>query len=238
MLADSEVQRALVVVAHPDDVDFGLAGTVAVWTAAGIAVTYCIITDGAAGGYDPAFPRERIKELREEEQRAAAAVVGVSDVRFLGYLDGQLTVSYQLRADLSRVIRSVRPRRLACQSPFRTFDRIGINHPDHIAAGETTLQAVYPDARNPFAHPQLLEEGLEPWVVEEVWIGGSERPNHWVDVTDTFAAKLAAIRSHASQLPDPGRVEEWLRPRLGAQAQAAGFGEGRLAEAFHVMPTG
>jgi LmbE family N-acetylglucosaminyl deacetylase len=237
VLDDAEVERALVVVAHPDDVDFGLAGTVAQWTAAGIAVTYCVITDGAAGGFDPSLPRERIAEVRKAEQQAAAAEVGVSDVRFLDYLDGQLTVTYELRADLSRVIRSVRPRRLACQSPHRTFDRIGINHPDHIAAGEAALQAVYPDARNPFAHPQLLADGLEPWVVEEVWVSASERPNHWVDVTDTFAAKLAAIKRHASQLPDPGRVEGWLRPRLAAQAHAAGLGEDRLAEAFHVMPT-
>lgn len=236
MMIRETAERILVVVAHPDDVDFGLAGTVATWTAAGQTVRYCVVTDGDAGGFDPAVPRPRIAGIRRAEQRAAAERVGVSEVTFLGYPDGRLEVSLALRAALTRVIREVRPHRLVCQNPHRGFDRIGIDHPDHMACGEAALQAVYPDARNPFAHPELA--GLPAWTVGEVWLAGSEAPNHWVDVTEHFDAKISAIRCHASQLPDPDAVQGWLRPRLAAAASAAGLPPGRLAEAFRVMPTG
>ena len=130
-------------------------GTIATWTRAGVEVTYCIVTDGDAGGFDPLVPRSEIPGIRRAEQRAAAAVVGVSDVRFLGYVDGELAVSHDLRRDISRVIRQVRPQRMLVQSPERNWKRIQASHPDHLAAGEAAIQAVYPDARNPFAHPAL-----------------------------------------------------------------------------------
>jgi LmbE family N-acetylglucosaminyl deacetylase len=125
VLEDSQVSRVLVVTAHPDDVDFGAAGTVARWVDAGIAVTYCVITDGDAGGFDPAVPRSEIPGIRRAEQVAAAAAVGVTDVRFLGYRDGELTVTHGLRRDLSRVIREVRPDRMLIQSPERNWSRGG-----------------------------------------------------------------------------------------------------------------
>src|SRR3954454_7441733 len=150
MLDDAEIQRALVITAHPDDVDFGAAGTVATWTDAGVKVTYCVVTDGDAGGFDVAVPRDRIGQIRQEEQRAAAAEVGVSDVVFLGYPDGRLEMSFDLRRDIARVIREVQPQRVFCQSPQRNMVRIPASHPDHLAAGEATLCAIYPDARNPF----------------------------------------------------------------------------------------
>ena len=154
------------VTAHPDDVDFGAAGTVAAFTAAGVEVTYCIVTDGDAGGSDRPMPRVEMAALRQDEQRAAAAVVGVSDVRFLGHPDGMVQATLELRRDISRVIRQVRPERVITQSPERNWDAIFASHPDHLAAGEAAVCAVYPDARNPFAHPELLdEEGLEPWSV-------------------------------------------------------------------------
>jgi LmbE family N-acetylglucosaminyl deacetylase len=239
VLDEAEVDRALVVTAHPDDVDFGAAGTIAAWTARGVAVTYCIVTDGQAGGFDPHVPRERIPAIRRAEQVAAAALCGVTDVRFLGYVDGELTVSHDLRRDVSRVIRQVRPDRMIIQSPERYWSRIGASHPDHLAAGEAAIQAVYPDARNPFAHPTLLaDEGLEPWTVREVWLMADPHPDHWVDVTDTLEAKLEAIEAHSSQMQEGRDVREFVRGFLAGAAQAAGFGEGRFAEAFRVVSTG
>lgn len=232
------VSRVLAVMAHPDDIDFGAGGTVRAMTDAGISVSYAIITNGDAGGFDPALPREQIPQIRQAEQRAAGAVLGVDDIRFLGYRDGELHVTHDLRRDISRVIRQVRPDRMIIQSPDRNWERITASHPDHLAAGEAAIQAVYPDARNPFAHPSLLQdEGLEDWAVPEVWVMGGPTPNHWVDVTETFDDKLAAIGSHASQLPDPSMIQERVRMWLTTQAQRGGLPEGRLAEAFMVVST-
>src|SRR6266508_404309 len=138
MLDDDQVERALVIVAHPDDVDFGAAGTVSTWTGAGIDVTYCIVTDGDAGGFDPSVPRTEIPGIRRSEQRAAAEAVGAAEVVFLGYPDGRLEATLALRRDLSRVIRQVRPQRVVSQSPERNFQRIYASHPDHLAAAEAT----------------------------------------------------------------------------------------------------
>ncbi len=238
MLSESEVTRILVITAHPDDVDFGVAGSVARWIAEGRRVSYCVITDGDAGGFDPTVPRSDIPGIRRAEQEAAAKVVGVSDVTFLGYPDGRLTPSIELRRDLSRVIRRVRPDRVVCQSPQRIWERIFASHPDHLAAGEAALAAVYPDARNPFAHPELLDAGLEEWAVSEVWVMASERHNRFVDVTDVFDRKVAALRHHESQMPGVrGELEQMLRNWLRPQAVEAGFGDDRLAEAFWVMDT-
>jgi LmbE family N-acetylglucosaminyl deacetylase len=239
-LPDDQIERILVVVAHPDDVDFGAAGTVARWTEAGIEVAYCMVTSGDAGGFDDT-PRHQMAALREAEQRAAAAAVGVKDVTFLGYPDGRLAASHELRRDLARQIRRVRPQRVLGASPERNWDRIGVSHPDHLAAGEATLCAVYPDARNPFAHPELLaEDGLAEWTVSEVWMmaAPSALVNHAVDITDTFDRKVAALRAHASQTAHMADLPGMLRQRLAAAARQAGLPEGRLAEMFHVINTG
>ena len=234
-----KVERALVVVAHPDDIDFGAAGTVASWVDEGIEVTYLLCTDGDAGGFDPAVPREDIAGIRQDEQRAAAKEVGVTDVRFLGYPDGRLVPSFELRRDISRVIRQVRPQRLLMQSPEINWERIGASHPDHRAAGEATLNAVYPDARNPFTHVELLQdEGLEAWTVHDVWVmaaGQSGGANRWVDVTDTFDRKVAALRRHVSQTAHMDDLEGMLRGWLGANAVTGGLPDGRLAESFRVV---
>ncbi len=239
MSEDEKVERALVVTAHPDDVDFGAGGTVAAWTAEGIEVSYCICTDGDAGGFDPAVPRDQIAGIRQAEQRAAAKELGVEDVVFLGYPDGRLLVTVELRRDISRVIRQKRPQRMLIQSPERNWERIYASHPDHLAAGEAAISAVYPDARNPFAHLDLAAEGLEAWTVDEVWVmgGTSAGPNRYVDVTDTFARKLAALRAHDSQTAHMDDLEDRLRSWLTANATAAGLADGRLAEAFRVVPT-
>src|SRR5262249_11041684 len=155
MLADSEIERILVIAAHPDDLDFGSAGTIARWTDAGIEVGYCIVTDGDAGGHDESGARAEVAPLRRAEQAAAAKQVGVEDVRFLGYPDGRVEPTLGLREDLARVIRQVRPDRVVCPTPERNYARIGVSHPDHRAVGSAALDAVYPDARNPFAFPGL-----------------------------------------------------------------------------------
>jgi LmbE family N-acetylglucosaminyl deacetylase len=227
----------LVISAHPDDVDFGVAGSVATWTDRQIPVTYCIVTDGSAGSATPGIETSALAQIRQEEQRKAAAEVGVTDVRFLGYSDGSLEVSLGLRRSIARVIRSVRPDRVVCQSPERNWDRIRASHPDHLAAGEATLQAVYPDARNPYCYPELLAEGLEPHVVEEVWLMASPRATRAVDITATIERKIAALRSHQSQLVDPESLEEMIRSWGSATAAALGLPEGRFVESFQVVDT-
>lgn len=237
MLSEDDVSRVLMVMAHPDDVDFGCGGTVAGWTKAGTEVSYCLVTNGDAGGFDPAVPRAEIAGIRQAEQRAAAAEVGVTDLTFLGYPDGRLYVTHELRRDISRVIRTVRPQRVVCQSPERNYARIYPSHPDHLAAGEAALCAVYPDARNPFAHPELGAEGLEAHVVSEVWLSGGPLTDHFVDVTDTYDRKLAALRAHQSQTAHMEDLDGMLRGWLTLNATAAGLPEGRLAEAFQVIGT-
>jgi LmbE family N-acetylglucosaminyl deacetylase len=230
--------RVLVVTAHPDDVDFGASGTIATLIDAGAEVTYCIVTDGDAGGFDPTVPRSEIPGIRRAEQRAAAAAVGVTDVRFLGYRDGELTVSHDLRRDITRVIRQVQPERVLTMSPVRNWDRIGASHPDHMAAAEATVQAIYPDARNQFAHPTLMnDEGLGEWVVPELWMFGSPTPNTWVDVTDQLPRKLDALRAHVSQTAHMEDLEGMIRGWMTEAAERGGLPEGRLAEMFHAVRT-
>ena len=237
VLDDGEIARVLSITAHPDDVDFGAAGTIARWTEAGIEVSYCVVTDGDAGGFDEDFPRDEMPALRRAEQVAAAKCVGVQDVRFLGYPDGRVEATLDLRRDLARVIRQVRPDRVVVPSPERNYNRIGIGHPDHRAVGSAALDAVYPDARNPFAFAELRErEALAAWTVREVWIPGGT-PNHYVDVTDTFPRKVAALRAHESQTSQMADLAELLRTRLAATARQAGLPDGRLAEAFQVLDT-
>jgi LmbE family N-acetylglucosaminyl deacetylase len=239
MLSDDEIGRILVIAAHPDDVDFGAAGTVATWTDAGLDVSYCIVTNGDAGGSDRSVSRPDMAVLRQAEQTAAAKQVGVHDLHFLGYPDGRVEPSLALRRDLARVIRLLRPDRVVCPSPERNYLRMGISHPDHRAVGSAALDAVYPDSRNPFAFPELLaEEKLEPWTVREVWISGSPAPTRYVDVTDVFGRKIAALRAHQSQISDAEALEERLRGMLTSMAERGGLPAGRLAEAFQVLQAG
>jgi LmbE family N-acetylglucosaminyl deacetylase len=237
-IPDAEVERVLVVAAHPDDIDFGAAGTVATFTDAGITVTYLVCTYGDQGGFDDT-PREQMPSLREAEQRKAAAEVGVDDVRFLeGYSDGWLAPTWELQRDIVRVIRQIRPQRVLLPSPERNWTVIQASHPDHLAAGEAGIRAVYPAARNPFAWPELVsEEGLQPWTVREVWLmAHADRP-HAVDITDVFDRKVAALRAHASQTSHMDDLEGMLRGWGSRIATLAGLGAGRLGEGFTVVPT-
>jgi LmbE family N-acetylglucosaminyl deacetylase len=230
--------RILAIMAHPDDVDYGAAGTVAHWTAAEHEVVYCVVTDGDAGSEDPHVDRAALATARRAEQREAARIVGVEQLVFLGYPDGQVEPGLCLRRDLARVIRQFRPDRVLSHSPERNVVRIKASHPDHRAVGAAVLDAVYPDARNPCAFPELLrDEGLAAWTVPEVWLRGGPSGGHYVDVTDTFDRKMAAIRAHRTQGPwEPG-FDDSMRSRLQALAQDAGLGAGRLCEVFEVIDT-
>jgi LmbE family N-acetylglucosaminyl deacetylase len=231
------IERVLVVTAHPDDVDFGAAGSVARWTNAGVEVAYCICTSGEAGGSDPTMPRSTMAEIREAEQRAAAKVVGVTDVTFLGHPDGRLQPTLELRRDISRVIRRFRPQRVLTQAPERNYQRIYASHPDHLAAGEAALAAVYPDARNPFAHPELLDEGWEPWSVREIYLMISDECDTFVETTDVLDRKVEALRSHVSQHAEPERLDALLRDWAAANARSVGLPDGTLAELFRRVDT-
>jgi LmbE family N-acetylglucosaminyl deacetylase len=238
-LDEEAPDRILVITAHPDDVDFGAAGSIAAWTAAGAHVTYCVVTDGDAGGFDPTVPRSQIPGIRRAEQTVAAGEVGVTDLIFLGYPDGRVEATLELRRDLARVIRQVRPYRVLCPSPERWWERVFASHPDHLAVGEAALCAVYPDARNPFAFPELAEAGFEAHVVPEVWMMASPRGQTFVDVTATFDKKVAALRAHVSQETDrDGQLEDRLRGWLSATAQQAGWPEESLAESFFRLEAG
>jgi LmbE family N-acetylglucosaminyl deacetylase len=237
-VSNEPCERILVVAAHPDDLDFGAAGSVARWVGEGSCVAYCLVTDGDAGGHDPAVPRSEIPHIRRQEQADAAREVGVSDLTWLGYPDGRLTVSLDLRRDIARVIRRFRPGRVVCQSPERDWGRLFASHPDHLAAGEATVCAVYPDARNPFAFPELAREGLAAHVVDEVWVMGTSAADTLVDVTDTFDRKVAALRAHVSQTAHFDDLAGFLRSWLARTAEAAGWPDGRLAEAFRRVDTG
>ena len=227
--------RALVVGAHPDDADFGAGGLIAAWTRQGCQVTVACVTDGDSGGFDASLPREQVPELRREEQRVAARELGVHDVRFLGRPDGFVTVDADLRRDLARLIRELRPEVVVTHAPERNYRFVFLYHPDHLATGAATLAAVYPDARNEFAFPEL---GLEPWEVPAVWLFGGPGDDTAVDVTDVFEAKVRACSAHSSQTPMLDRsVEAELREHLGRTAAEHGLAEGRLAESYQVLDT-
>ncbi len=240
---DAATDRVLVIAAHPDDIEFSAAGTVALWTGAGIEVSYCLVTDGASGGFSGGTDdesRQLLRARRRAEQRAAGAAVGVQQCTALDHVDGAVSAGPALCRDLTREIRRVRPTRVICHSPQRNWARMIVSHPDHLAVGEAALAAVYPAARNPFAYPDLLDdERLEPWVVPEVWLTGapSGDVNHFVDVTDTFDAKVRALLCHRSQHPDPAGVPERQRETARRNAAAGGLAPGRLAESYQVVDT-
>jgi len=210
-------ERVLVVVAHPDDIDFGIAGTAATLTAAGSHVTYALCTSGEAGIPED-MDRQELAAMREHEQRLAAKAVGVEDVMFLGQPDGHLEANLELRKVISRVIRQVKPNVVITQNPERRYERIFGSHPDHLACAEATISAVYPDARNPHAHVELVAEGHEPHAVEWVWITSGREPNLAVDITEVMDAKVAALSSHSSQVAWIDDVDKLLREWASASA--------------------
>lgn len=227
-------ERVLVIAAHPDDIEFGVAGSVARWKAAGAEVTYCVITDGSAGSNEPGVDPDELARRREAEQRAAANALGVTDVRLLGYRDGTLEPTIALRRALTRIVREVRPDRVVAQDPTVVFveDRY-VNHPDHRAAGEAAVYAVFPSAVTRPIFPELLDEGFEPHQVRELYLMLTLNPTHAVDITDVMDRKLEALMRHASQVDE--EAGDWIREMNAELGRLAGVG---YAEAYRVMHLG
>lgn len=224
-------ERVLVIVAHADDIEFGVAGSVARWTQDGAEVIYCIVTDGAAGSNEPDVDVNALAERRREEQIEAAEIVGVKDVRFLGFGDGTLQPTLEVRRALTRLIREVKPDRVICQDPTTVFvEGAYINHPDHRAAGEAAIYAVFPSAGTRPIFPELLADGLEPHDVKELYLTLTLQPDVVVDITQTFEDKIEALLCHESQVgPD---VRKWIEEWNAAAGKPHGF---KFAEQFRVM---
>ena len=223
-------ERVMIITAHPDDAEFTAAGSVAKWTREGVTVIYVICTDGSRGSNDPKVKPEQLVAIRRAEQEAAARILGVEEVVFLGYEDGSLEPTLALRRDLTREIRRYQPDIVVCPDPtVRYYGDTYLNHPDHRAAGDAALDAVFPSARTRYIFSELLAEGLEPHKVREVYIRGALSPNLWVDISDTIELKIAALREHESQL---GRSQGW-EERVRSRAQQAAVGHDMThAEAF------
>ena len=237
MMDFSEIERVLVVTAHPDDVDFGAAGTVANMTDAGIEVVYCLVTDGQAGGFDHSIPRTEMAAIRREEQTKAAAEVGVTRLIFLGHMDGEAVADMRLRHDISAAIRDVRPQVVITQNPVRNLDSTYGSHPDHIATGEATMCAVYPDTRNPFAFAGQPCAELDDWAVDEVWVMLGADAHDFIDITSQLDRKIRALRCHESQHRDPDAMEERVRAWWKSIAAERGRPENTSAEVFRVVDT-
>ena len=193
--------RGMVVVAHADDAEFGCSGTVAKWCKQGMEVVYVLCTDGSKGSADPEMTSRKLVEIRRQEQLEAGKVLGLKDVVFLGYEDAMLQPTLDVRRDIVKEIRRHKPDVLICQSPLRAMHRKNyIGHPDHLAAGEAAMSAVFPSARDRLTFPELLGQGLEPHKVRELMIMDAEEPDKWIDVSDTIEIAMDAVRAHKSQI--------------------------------------
>jgi len=236
-----EKKVAMAIVAHPDDAEFGCAGTVAKWANEGWDVYYVLCTDGGSGGPDEATEitpeaRQQGITLREQEQRAAAEILGVKDVIFLGYPDGELQPNLALRRDLVRLLRTYRPTRVICQSPDRNWEgqlRIPAYHPDHLAAGQAALSAIYPASQNPWDFVELFnDEGLRPHKVSEIYIMMAPVLNHGVNISSTIEQKRNALLAHKSQLGEPSvEMQQFLQEWSTGIGKKYGFEHG---EEFHL----
>ena len=206
-------QKILVILAHPDDPEFFCGATTARWVRAGHNLSYCIITCGDKGSKDLSIRSDELCSIRQKEQRSAAKVLGVDEVEFLNYPDGYLTPDIKLRRDITRVIRATRPDVLVTCDPQTLFTTNGgLNHPDHRAAGQATLDAVFPAARDHLNFPELWKiEKLEPHVVREVWVCGTLMPNVTLDVTETWEMKIQALYAHKSQIGEPEELAARMR---------------------------
>jgi LmbE family N-acetylglucosaminyl deacetylase len=226
---EDRYRRGMVVVAHADDAEWGCSGTVAKWCAEGWEVVYVLCTDGSKGSDDPEMTSEELVKIREREQRNAGKVLGLRDVVFLGYEDAMLQPTLELRRDIAREIRRYKPDILICMGPSRRLAGDGyLGHPDHFAAGEAALSAVFPTARDRLTFPELLEEGLEPHKVREVWIMEYDHGDQYVDVTDYMETSIAALKEHKSQVTEE-EAEKYLRQWRGRMGEKVGF---KYAESF------
>jgi len=224
----TEPANVVVVTPHPDDAEFGVAGTVAKWTREGKQVVYIVCTNGNKGTSDPDVKPDELAKIRQNEQRAAAEVLGVREVLFLENQDQGLEDTPEFRKQIVRMIRRYRPETVVTADPYRRY----IWHRDHRIAGQVTIDAVFPYARDHLAYPELLAEGLQPHKVKEMLFWASENINYLSDITATFDLKLAALRCHESQVKSMkvSDLENWLRKRCQDLAEGEDF---ELAEAFH-----
>ena len=228
-VTEEPFRRGMVIMAHPDDAEWTCSGTVAKWCAEGWEVVYVLCTDGSKGSSDPEMTSEQLVKIREKEQRDAGEVLGLRDVVFLGYPDAYLEPTLELRKDIAREIRRYKPDVVITGSPARDVERgYYVSHPDHLAAGEAALAAIFPTARDRLTFPELLEEGLEPHEVREVWIAVGDNADNYVDVEAYMEIAIKALKAHVSQV-DPENAGEWFqqgRIRTGAiigMAYAEGF---------------
>ena len=224
--------RGMVVVAHADDAEFGCSGTVAKLCSEGWEMVYVMCTDGSKGSSDREVTQEELARVRRQEQISAGKALGLKDVAFLDHEDSMLQPTLELRKDIAREIRRYQPDVVICQYPMRTLDGgWGVGHPDHLAAGEATLAAVFPTARDHMTFPDLLEAGFEPHKVAEVWIMGHPEPDIWMDVTDHMDTAMKAVMSHETQME--GRDKEWMAERMREWRRRTAHGKGmQYAEAF------
>ncbi len=218
----------MVITAHPDDAEFGAAGTVAQWTQAGKSAVYVVCTNGDKGTSDRSLTPEMLIPIRQAEQRAACAVLGVDKVIFLGYKDQALEETPAFRKHLVEVIRTYQPHTIITLDPYRRY----LWHRDHRIVGQVVMDAVFPFARDHMAFPDLLAQGLEPHKVAEILFFGTDEINHYTDISTTFNLKLAALSCHKSQVKDLGQgdLDGWLRKRCRLLAKGSDY---KLAEAFH-----
>ena len=232
METDNGYSRGMVVIAHADDAEYGCSGTIAKLCAEGWEMTYVLCTDGSKGSSDREITEEELVALRREEQINAGKVLGLRDVSFLGYPDGYLEPTLDVRRDIAREIRRYKPDVLICQYPLRVLDGgWGVGHPDHLAAGEAALAAVFPTARDHMTFPELLEEGFEPHKVAEVWIMGHPDPDVRIDVTDHMETAVKALAEHHTQTG--GRPYQELLPRMQEWRRRGSEGTGMLySESF------
>jgi len=229
-------ERAMVVFAHPDDAEWGSSGTVAKWVREGIDVQYVCVTDGSAGWNGPDMKRERLAEIRREEQLAACAVLGVSRCDFLGRADGHVEVTPDLRRDITRHVRRFRPDVLVVPDPERLWDRGRgyINHTDHRAVGMACMAVVNPDAPSRPQFPELLDEGHEPFEIPNLWMPvWDEDDPTIVDITETVDLKVEALRCHKSQIHD-WPIEDWVKVRAKERGAPHGFDYAESFRAFRL----
>ena len=236
VLGRDHPERFVVIVAHPDDADFGPAATFASWIRDGSTGELVCLTSGDQGGEDPEQDPLELARLREREQRAAASHIGYRTVHFLHRPDGALENDLAVREQLVRIIRAFAPDAVATIDPTVTFHRNGfIQHTDHRAAGMAAIDAVYPAARNPMAFPHLAREGLAAHSVRWVYLFWTDTPTVWYDVVETLDVKFAALREHASQIRDPDALEERIRARAAEEGERVGTA---FAESFRVIDLG
>ncbi|MDO5493817.1 MAG: PIG-L deacetylase family protein [Nesterenkonia sp.] len=247
LLSGLGVRRVLAFAAHPDDLDFGAAATMAALAERGAEITLCLLTAGDAGGFSPDEDREGVPARRAAEQREAAELLGISEVVLLDERDGFVEPTHDLIRSIVRLMRRCRPDVVVSTHPERAWERLQKAHPDHLACGEAVVRACYPAVENPFAYPELLsEEGLEAYRVPHLLLmtAPQERHNTWVSVAGYESTKVDALRRHLSQHPDPGQMERFVLEQMRASAADADrrgaqrsphVPDDAPAEAFHLV---